>query len=257
MLPRDIGLSTQVYPELPLAAALELLSRDTQLVEIDCSGLHTVLSQPNRRAALASGLRLTVHGPYGHDLDPASPNEELRASTVAQHRRHLETAAQLGALVYVAHADYRWPPAGRDPARAAAMQRTVADLEELQKEFAVPIGVENMPGVGVSTFAGPGELDLGQLGLVLDCGHAAISGTLAAFFADPQARLVHMHLHSNAGPVDERDPHAALGRGVVDGVAALALARAAEATVILEHFQEDAVRESLAYLKRAGLMGPP
>ena len=252
-LPPRIGLPTQVYPELPLGEALERLAPFTQLVEIDSFGLHTVLSLRNRSIALGSRLRLTVHGPYGHNIDPANPDESLRRFTVDQHRRHLEASAELGALVYVAHSDYRVPPAPRDPARVDAMQRTVSDLEELQREFGVPIGVENMPGVGIGTFTGPGDLDLGELGLVLDCGHAAISGTLDAFLSDPHGRLIHLHLHSNEGMMDTDDPHAPLGQGAVDAPAALALASAAGATVILEHLDEEAMLASLAYIERHGL----
>ena len=252
-LPPRIGLPTQVYPELPLGEALERLAPFTQLVEIDSFGLHTVLSLRNRNVAIGSRLRLTVHGPYGHDIDPANPDETLRRFTVDQHRRHVEAAAELGALVYVAHSDYRVPPAPPEPARVDAMQRTIADLEVLQREYGVPIGIENMPGVHIGTFTAPGDLDLGELGLVLDIGHAAVSGSLGEFLADPRGRLIHMHLHSNAGVTDTDDPHAPLGTGIVDAPAALAMASAAGATVILEHLDEPAMLASLAYVEQQGL----
>ena len=253
-LPPDIGLPEPVYPELTLAAAFELLSPRTGLVEIDSFGLHTVLSPRNRRDALASGLRLTVHGPYGFDIEPGSPDEAVRASAVAQHRRHIEAAAEIGALLYVAHPDYIAPPGPRDPAVVAALQRTIADLEELQRDVGLCIAVENMPGVGASHFTAPGDLDLGELGLVLDCGHAAISGTLDDFSPRPRARLAHVHLHSNRGPADADDPHRALGEGVVDAAAVLSCARAAGATIILEHLDEPSALASIAYLESRGLV---
>ena len=252
-LPSDIGLPSQLYPELTLAAAFELLAPRTGLVEIDSFGLHTVLSPRNRRDALASGLRLTVHGPYGFDIVPGSGDEALRRQTVALHRRHIEAAAEMGALLYVAHPDYVSPPGPRDQAAVAALQRTIADLEEIQREVRVRIAMENMPGVGASQFTAPGGLDLGELGLVLDCGHAAISGTLDAFLAHPQARLAHVHLHSNLGPADAGDPHRPLGEGVVDAAAVLGVARAAGATVILEHLDEPSALGSIAYLEAQGL----
>jgi sugar phosphate isomerase/epimerase len=116
------------------------------------------------------------------------------------------------------------------------------------------ITVENMPGVGGSHFAAPGDLELGELGLTLDCGHAAISGTLDAFLAEPRARLAHVHLHDNGGPTDTDDPHRPLGEGVVDAAAVLACARAAGATVILEHLDEAAALASIAYLESRGLV---
>ncbi|MGD0996727.1 MAG: TIM barrel protein [Thermoleophilia bacterium] len=253
-LPPDIGLPSQVRPEFALAAVLELLAPHTSLVEIDSFGLHTVLSPRNRRDAVASGLRLTVHGPYGCDINPGSPDEALRRRTVALHRRHVEAAAEMGALLYVVHPDYVAPPGPRDAAVVAALQRTIADLEETQREVGVRIAIENMPGVGSSHFTGPGDLELGELGLVLDCGHAAISGTLDAFLDDPHASLAHVHLHSNGGPTDTDDPHLPLGEGVVDAAAVLAAARAAEALVILEHLDEPSALASIAYLEAQGLV---
>jgi sugar phosphate isomerase/epimerase len=253
LLPPDIGLPSQIYPELTLAAALERLAPRTSLVEVDSFGLHTVLSPRNRRDAVASGLRLTVHGTYGFDIDLGSRDEAVRRQAVAQHRRHIEAAAEMGALLYVVHPDYVEPPGPRDPVVVDALQRTIADLEEMQRELGVRIAMENMPGVGASHFTTPGDLELGELGLVLDCGHAAISGTLDAFLENPRARLTHVHLHSNLGPTDTDDPHRPLGEGVVDAAAVLTAARAAGATVILEHLDEPSALASLAYLEAQGL----
>ena len=253
-LPPDIGLPSQIYADDTLAAAFGRLASYAGLVEIDSFGLHTVLSPRNRRDALASGLRLTVHGPYGFDIEPGSPDEAVRGAAVARHRRHIEAAAEIGALRYVVHPDYMEPPGPRDPAVVDALQRTIADLAEMQRATGVTIVLENMPGVGASHFTAPGDLDLGELGLVLDCGHAAISGTLDAFLTEPRARLTHVHLHDNLGPSDADDPHRSLGEGVVDAAAVLACARAAGATVILEHLDEPAALASIAYLESRGLV---
>jgi sugar phosphate isomerase/epimerase len=253
-LPPDIGLATQTYATLPLGAALARMSALTELVEIDSYGLHTVLSPRVRRDALASGLRLTVHGPDEDDLLPGSPDEVRRTAAVTTHRRHLEAAAEIGALLYLVHADFMPSPAPRDAAVVAALQRTIADLERAQRETGVPIVLENMAGAGYSHFTAPGDLDLGELGLALDAGHASVSGTLDAFLRDPRARLAHVHLHDNDGDGDIDDPHLALGRGVVDAGAVLAAARAAGATVILEHHEEAAALESIEYLEARGLL---
>src|ERR1035437_7414616 len=126
-LPPDIGLPSQIYCDETLAAAFERLALRTGLVEIESFGLHTVLSPRKRRDApasppppLAGGLRLTVHGPYGFDIQPSSPDEGVRAQAVAQHRRHVEAAAEIGALLYVVHPDYIEPPGPRDPVVVSA-----------------------------------------------------------------------------------------------------------------------------------------
>ena len=253
-LPPHIGLPSQVYPDLPLAKALERLAPLTALVEVDSFGMHTVLSPLNRRTARESGLRLTVHGPYGYEIVPGSPDEQLRRQAVAVHRRHIEAAAEMGAVLYLVHPDYMEPPGSRDPAVIEALQRTIADLEQAQRETAVRVVVENMPGVGYSHFVAPGDLHLGELGFALDTGHAAISGSLDAFLHEPQATLAHVHLHDNRGPEDAEDPHRALGQGVVDVAAVLAAAHDAGATVILEHLSEAPALESIAYLQAHGLI---
>ena len=148
------------------------------------------------------------------------------------------------------HPDYQGCAVPRDPRVLDALRRTFAELEEYQRELGVRIVVENLPGVGFSHFGAPGDLDLGELGLILDTGHAAICGTLHDFLREPHAELAHVHLHDNRGPADAGDPHLPLGRGVVDARAVLRAARASGATVILELLDEAAIRESIAHLER-------
>jgi sugar phosphate isomerase/epimerase len=223
------------------------------LAEIYSVEHHSLLVDRNRSEAQACGLRLTVHGPYER-LEVGDPVESERVAAVAEHRRHLEAAATVGAETYVVHPDFSWEPRPRDEAVVAALERTIAELGELQRQTGVRIVMENMPGVGCSQFIAPGELDLGDLGLLLDTGHAAISGTLDAFLAEPRATLMHVHLHDNRGPADSCDPHLPLGLGVVDAEAVLRVARAAGATVILEHMSEDDVLQSIAHLEARGLV---
>lgn len=253
VLPPDIGLPSDIWRHLPLEAALERVAAWASLVEIDADDGHGLLSAANRRVVRASGLRLTVHGPW-EDLEPASTSERRRRQAVATHRRHLEAAAEAGASCYVVHPDYCERPRTRDRRRLAALERTLDDLAALQDEFGVPIAVENMPGERRSLYTAPGDLDLGPLGLVLDTGHAAITGVLHDFIFAPQAQLRHVHLHDNRGPADGHDPHGPLGTGVVDARLVLAAARAAGAAVILELLDEQSVRRSIAHLQARGLI---
>jgi sugar phosphate isomerase/epimerase len=202
---------------------------------------------------VASGLRLTVHGPFD-DLEPGNPRERDRRHAVAVHARHLEAAAEIGALTYVVHPDYRGCALPRDPAIVDALQRTFAELEEMQRGYGVRIVVENMPGIGFSHFGAPGDLDLGELGLILDTGHAAICGTLHDFLREPHVELAHVHLHDNRGPADAGDPHLPLGRGIVDAGAVIRVARESGALIILELLDEAAIAESVAYLERRGIL---
>ena len=248
-----IGISTSAYAELMLPVALERVAELAPAAEIRSFGLHTLLSGRNRRAARAAGLRYSVHGPFGYtgiwDLD-----EVERLEALDEQRRHLEASAEIGALVYVVHPDWRPAVAPRDPAVVAALDRSFSALLEWRDEYGVEIVIENMPGAGQSHFTHPGDLDLRGLGLVLDVGHASISGCLDQWLADPQAPLRHLHVHDNHGEGDADDPHLGLGAGVVDAAAVMAAARAAGASVVLEHDDADAVSVSLARLRALGLL---
>jgi sugar phosphate isomerase/epimerase len=249
----DIGISTSAYSELLLPAALERISEQVSFAEIRSFGLHTLLSKRNRAEARQAGLTYTVHGPFGYvgiwDLDDA---ERLKA--LGEHRRHLEASTEVGALLYVVHPDWRPGVRPRDPAVVAQLDRSFETLLAWQDEFGIDIVVENMPGAGMSHFTHPGDLDLGGLGLILDVGHASISGCLDEWLDDPRAPLRHLHVHDNHGEGDHDDPHLGLGAGVVDAAAVMAAARAAGASVMLEHSTDADVRMSLAHLRELGLL---
>lgn len=249
----DIGISTSAYSELMLPAALERIAAYASRAEIRSFGLHTLLSTRNRAEVVRAGLTYTVHGPFGYtgiwDLDEAA-----RRQALAEHRRHLEASAEIGALLYVVHPDWRPEVKPRDHAVVAQLQRSFETLRAWQDELGVDIVVENMPGAGMSHFTHPGDLDLRGLGLILDVGHASISGCLDAWLDDPRAPLRHLHVHDNHGEGDGDDPHLGLGAGVVDAAAVMTAARAAGASLVLEHDSDANVRVSLAHLRRLGLL---
>lgn len=261
VLPPDIGVSTIAWDEWRLADALDRAGLYARLIEIYSDGLHSLVSEVNRAAALAKDRRYTVHGPYD-GVNVGSLRERERRSAVDVHRRHLEAAAEVGAVRYVVHPDFAPRPYrggadrrphlrnrrsdqdpcswGRDERVAAALARSFEELEEMQRETGVRVVVENMPAPGHSHLhsrhdlgraggeaAGVSDrpLDLGGLGFVLDAGHASVCGTLEGFLKDPPRNLAHVHLHDNRGPDKAGDPHLSLGQGVVDVAAVLRVAR--------------------------------
>ncbi len=255
-LPPDIGLAATAWFDQPLAAALAHIAPLACLAEVYSDYNHSLLTAANRRAAVQSGLRLTVHGPW-EGADVGHPSEAARKAALAVHRRHLEAAVEVGAAPYVLHPDYSLAPIARSSAVRAALQRSVVELAALQDEYGVEVTLENLMGADHSHFARPGDLDLGELGLALDTGHAAACGALAEFLREPQAQLRHVHLHDNAGPVHGEtgaDSHLALGLGVVDVGAVLAAARRAGASTIIEVLTPEGVHASLDYLRRERLV---
>jgi sugar phosphate isomerase/epimerase len=229
----DIGISSGAYRDLSLGAALARIRSRAPAAEIRSFDGHSLLDPGNLAAAAGAGLPLTVHGPF-RGVELGSLDEAERRRAIGIHRRQLHAAAHAGATLYVVHPDYHADPRPRERAVAAALARSFDDLYGLQAEYGLDIVAENMPGAGCSHFTAPGDLDLRGLGLLLDVGHAAISGTLEAFLADPRAPLRHVHLHDNLGPRDLADPHRALGSGVVDVPAVLAAAGVAGASLLLE-----------------------
>lgn len=248
----DIGISTGAYAALPLAAALLRIAELAPSAEICSWGLHSLLQPYNTRAVSTIGLPFTVHGPLVHDGIGSRSRAKHRAA-IELHRRHMSAAAELGATVYVVHPDLQPRQMPWNPRVAAALERSFDELRLLQEELRLTVVVENLPFARRSHYTAPGDLDLQGLGLALDVGHATVTGTLAAWLADSRVPIRHLHLHDNLGRA-AGDLHQALGSGVVDAAPALTAARAAGASIVLEHIREADVIASLEHLRRRGLL---
>jgi sugar phosphate isomerase/epimerase len=250
----DIGISTGAYSELSLGAALLRVAELAPRAEICSWRNHSLLVPVNARVVTAAGLPFTVHGPFTHN-DFASSSKARHKVALEVHERHMTAAAELGAELYVVHPDLSPRPVPWNRKLVAELQRSFERLRELQDELGMPVAVENMPGLRQSHFTAPGDLDLRGLGLVLDVGHATLTGTLSRFVNEHDGELRHLHLHDNGGRATG-DRHAALGSGVVDFAPALREARAVGATIVLEHMREADVLGSLRHLREAGLLTP-
>ena len=248
----DIGISTGAYANFSLAAALLRIAEIAPSAEILSYGRHSLLDEANARVVELSGLPFTVHGPFLH-FEFGSRSGRHHRAALAEHRRHLEAAARLGARVYVVHPDLQRKSRGRDARVVTALETAFEQLAALQEEYGMVIAVENLPFVRHTHFRAPGDLDLHGLALSLDVGHAAVTGTLSAWLDDDRYPLKHIHLHDNEGHVGG-DQHLPLGRGIVDAAPVMELARAHGATVVLEHKNEADVIESLRHLHERGLI---
>jgi sugar phosphate isomerase/epimerase len=248
----DIGISTGAYANFSLAAALLRIGEIAPSAEILSVGQHSLLLPANQRVIELAGLPFTVHGPFLH-FEYGSRSQRQHRAALEVHRRHLAVAAELGARVYVVHPDLQRRYKGWDPRVVKTLESSFEELAVLQEESGVIIAVENLPFVRHTHFRAPGDLDLHGLGLSLDVGHAAVTGTLDAWLADGTYALKHVHLHDNEGHVGG-DQHLALGRGMIDAAPVMELARAAGASVVLEHKNEADVIESLRHLHQRGLI---
>jgi len=248
----DIGISTGAYFELSLGAALLRIAEIAPSAEILSLGRHSLLEPVNVRVIEAAGLPFTVHGPFAH-FEFGSRSATKHRGAIDLHRRHMWVAAELGARLYVVHPDMQRRARGWNPKVAASLERAFEELSALQHEIGLSIAVENMPFHKHSHFIAPGDLDLKGLGLALDAGHAAVTGTLSDWLSDPQVDLRHVHLHDNLGHRGG-DHHHPLGTGVIDIEPVLQAARAAGASIVLEHKDEASVLVSLDHLRSRGLL---
>jgi sugar phosphate isomerase/epimerase len=250
----DIGVSTGAYAELPLAAALLRIAELAPFAEICSWGRHSLLDPENARAVAEIGLPFSVHGPIVHDGRGGGFWGRHRAVR-DMHLQHMTAAAELGASLYVVHPDSHVRQRLRNPAAAAAFDHALEELRVLQRETGVRVVVENLPFSWLSRYTNPTDLDLEGLGFALDVGHAAIEGLLRLWLTVPQTELHHMHLHDNHGH-NSGDAHMALGAGVIDVAPALAVARAAGVSIVLEHTREADVLASFGHLRARGLLHP-
>jgi sugar phosphate isomerase/epimerase len=248
----DIGISTGAYANFSLAAALLRIAEIAPAAEVLSLGRHSLLDAANARVVELAGLPFSVHGPFLH-FEYGSRSGRQHRGALDEHRRQLEVAGALGARVYVMHPDLQRRYKGWDARVVSTLESSFEALALLQEEYGVTIAVENLPFVKHTHFRAPGDLDLHGLGLSLDVGHAAVTGTLSAWLADDRYELKHVHLHDNGGHVGG-DQHLPLGRGVVDAAPVMELARAAGAMVVLEHKNEADVIESLRHLHERGLL---
>ena len=179
----DIGISTGAYANFSLAAALLRIAEIAPSAEILSYGRHSLLEGANARAIELAGLPFTVHGPFLH-FEFGSRSSRHHRAAVEEHHRHMDVAARLGARVYVVHPDLQRRFRGRDPRVIATLEDTFEQFAALQEEYGMVIAVENLPFVRHTHFRAPGDLELRGLGLALDVGHAAVTGTLSAWLSD-------------------------------------------------------------------------
>ena len=167
-------------------------------------------AQPRaRRGAPAS--RYSVHGPFGYTgigTSTRRSGSRRSTSTAGTWRR----APRSGRTLYVVHPDWRPEAGAARPRGGRGARALVRDAARAAGELGVESSSRTCPAPGCSHFTHPGDLDLRGLGLILDVGHASITGCLDEWLADPRAPLRHLHLHDNHGEGDVDDPHLAAGR---------------------------------------------
>ena len=233
--PTDIGISTSAYAELLLPAALESIAELASFAEIRSFGLHTLLSKRNRAEAQQAGLTYTVHGPFGYTrhLGP-------RRGGAAQGARRAPQAP--GGERRDRGAPLRRPP-GLAPRGRAARPRRGRPARPLVRDAASPGRTSSASRSSSRTCRAPG-CRTSPTPATWTCAASASSSTWAtpasaaastSGWTTRARRCATCTCTTTTARATHDDPHLGLGAGVVDAAAVMAAARAAGASVVLEH----------------------
>ncbi|MGB9854055.1 MAG: sugar phosphate isomerase/epimerase family protein [Candidatus Bathyarchaeales archaeon] len=233
----------------------EITKVDVKFIEVVDDGLHAL--DKRRVSELRSlgesyGVRYSVHAPFA-DINIASPSTPLLRTMVRRLEDSLDNARALNAYLWIFHPGLETGISMFYPGKAWIRNRkTVQLLCKTAEDYGVKLAIENVPEPypflmkSVEHFKKfYGEFD-GNLGLVLDIGHANLNGQIELFIEAFPDRLMHIHVHDNDGTADQ---HLGIGFGTVNWEkVAKALKRVSySGTIVVESVEH--VHESLRRLE--------
>jgi len=220
----QFGVSTHLFHNSPLAQAhLQMVAdRGFEALELFATRTHFDYHDATRVAALRDWLRQTgltlnsvhapitdslVNGVWGTSYSNAATDSVRRQQAVQEARHTLRLADDVPYRYLVVHvgvpAEYASGPADnhRDAAR-----RSVEELAEAAAQHGVQIALEVIPNdlsKPESLVRLIEDLELPQVGICMDVGHALLMGDVADAIETVAGHLVTTHLHDNDGRKDD------------------------------------------------------
>jgi sugar phosphate isomerase/epimerase len=182
-----------------------------------------------RGALAANGLRMrAIHAPFGPDLNILSRDAGLALHALESHLHMLPGVAAIGAETFVVHPGREFASERSRESVAEPGTRLLRRVGERAGDLGVQVAVENMlPANAMAPFdllaEVVGRVDLPNVGICLDTGHAHVVGSVTDAVAAFGSRIRHVHVHDNHGSVDE---HLAPTLGTIDWPGAVAALRA-------------------------------
>lgn len=227
------GLSTHLFhaDRLDREHLVEIAAHDFDAIEVFATRTHFDYHDPRAIVALAEWLddtRLTlnsIHAPittglvdgvWGDAYSTASADDALRRRTLAEAEAALNVARSIPYQYLVVHLGVTGPEVARDNVRDAA-RRSLDELHRLAGAVGVRLALEVIP----NPLSAPGtlvrlieeELELADVGICLDTGHACLMGDPIEAIEACSGHLVTTHLHDNQGRSDD---HLVPFEGVID-----------------------------------------
>jgi len=266
----QFGVSTQLYHARRLRrdhlaevaahgfGAVEIIATRSHLDYHDAAALDEAAAWLTQE-----GLRLhSLHAPVmerfdGRWINPlsiASPDEEARSQAVRETGAALELARRVPVSVLVVHPglqDSLLSPTVRNS--RDAILRSVEEIVALASPLGVRVALEVIPNGLATAEALAGmldQLDIPELGVCLDFGHAHLQGGVVDAIEALAEVLAATHIHDNGG---DRDAHLAPFEGTIDWAGALlALQKVGyDGTMMLELASADPAAPALDRARRA------
>ena len=266
----QFGVSTQIYHAQRLRhdhlaevaahgfRAVEIIATRSHVDYHDAAALDEVSGWLARERLSLHSLHAPVmeryEGRWINPLSIASPDEEARALAVRETQAALELARRVPLSVLVVHPglqDSLLSP-GVQNSREAAV-RSVEEIVALASPLGVRVALEVIPNAMATADALAGlldDLDMPELGVCLDFGHAHMQGDVVDAIESLSGVLAATHVHDNHG---DRDEHLAPFDGTIDWAGALtALQKIGyEGTLMLELAGADPPAPALERARKA------
>lgn len=214
-----MNLSVSSYTWLP-ASFLGKLGRlqnfGIESVEIFASPRHLDIRDAEEVQRAGIALRememrhVSMHAPSSVG-DLSSPEESVRNDTVVQCQKALDAAMLMGAKQVTFHPSSIEGESSESAMRWPSLYETLRELSGYAEDRDIRITVENFP----SPFFGDNpkelydrieELDLPNVGVCLDIGHAYVGGRIPEVIAQLGSKVYSIHASDNRGRVDEHLP---------------------------------------------------
>ncbi|MEA4882473.1 MAG: GNAT family N-acetyltransferase [Clostridia bacterium] len=234
-----MGVSTRLYGNLDAVSAVEALVRQgLRVVELTCDApqLNPFLpdqAEVGRLCELRNrhDLMFSLHPPSkGINIASNDPADRLRS--VEAYLSTLTLAARVDAMTVAVHCGHKSDPSMSCAEAVALAKSGLRVISERAVALGIRLTIENTASGTTSLLGSPEDaFDLldacsPATSLALNAGNAVLQGFDAAECARLwMPRLGAVHAHDNGGQWDE---HLALGRGIVDWDALLAVLRDAD-----------------------------
>ena len=208
--------------------------------------------QPAQACQLAAQVGLpfdSLHGLFGPEHDPSSPDESMRRMTIAMYSAEGQLALDLGGPAVIVHPSpgVRGAEKCNDATRTRRvdpLRRSLAELAEVGRRLGVTYLIENVPGnhhfgsdpVRLASLVR--ELDEPYVRMCFDTGHANLTVHTATALRECLDVVVYMHVHDNDG---QSDTHRIPGQGTIEWeqVAQVIAKMPPQMPAMLELFESD------------------